>query len=327
MISILMPVKNAENYLNACIDSIIDQTISDWELIAVNDGSSDATGSILKQYEKQDKRIKSLENPGKGIIDALSSAYKISSGVYITRMDADDIMLSTKLQKLLALVVENPQTIATGKVAYFSDTQLGDGYTRYAEWLNELIDFRSHYAHIYKECVLPSPCWMMHKTVLESIGGFNSLQYPEDYDLCFKAYAKKIEIYGVDEVLHNWRDYPERTSRNDENYADNSFLQLKLKYFRQCDLDKKKVLILWGAGNRGKRMAKFLIDAGIQFEWCTNNENKIGHNIYGKILKPQNFILTQENCQVLVSIADKSAEKTINKIVETLPNQDVYMFC
>jgi hypothetical protein len=212
-------------------------------------------------------------------------------------------------------------------VAYFSDTVLGEGYTKYAQWLNELVDNDSHYDHIYKECVLPSPCWMMHKTLLESLGGFTSLQYPEDYDLCFKAYANKIKIQGVDEILHYWRDHSERTSRNDENYADNSFLQLKLRYFVQCNLEQNKRLILWGAGNRGKRMARFLIDAGIEFKWCTNNENKIGHNIYGVIMQSQDIILKDDNCQVLISIADKTALSSINKVIERAPFHEVYRFC
>ena len=99
-ISILMPVKNAESFLTECLDSIISQSYENWELIAVDDGSSDDSLQILKNYEQSDQRITAYRNDGVGIIDALRLAYNYSQGGMITRMDADDIMTSDKLEVL-----------------------------------------------------------------------------------------------------------------------------------------------------------------------------------------------------------------------------------
>ena len=95
-----MPVKNAQPFLTDCIKSILSQTETDWELVAVNDGSTDNSKAILEQFAQADKRIHVLENNGAGIIAALRLAYSKSQGNLITRMDADDIMPPIKLETL-----------------------------------------------------------------------------------------------------------------------------------------------------------------------------------------------------------------------------------
>ena len=100
LISILMPVKNAGLFLDECLNSILEQSYSKWELIAVNDNSTDNSLNLLNIHAKKDKRIKVLKNKGKGIIDALRSAYKQSQGEFISRMDADDLMAVDKLKVL-----------------------------------------------------------------------------------------------------------------------------------------------------------------------------------------------------------------------------------
>lgn len=321
-----MPVKNAADFLKICLDSILSQTAEDWELIAINDHSTDETQTILHSYANSDKRIKTQLNQGKGIIDALTTAFELSSGEYITRMDADDIMDSKKLELLLAEVQKDGNSISTGKVEYFAKNGISEGYKKYETWLNNLIDHQNHYSEIYKECVIPSPCWMTRRKTLESIGGFKSLNYPEDYDLCFKFYQAGIKVQGVNQILHYWRDYDSRTSRNDPNYSDNTFIPLKVKYFFLCDYNPKKQLILMGAGKKGKAIAALLIKANQDFLWMTNNPNKIGHSIYHQVLQDETEISLDEKCQVIISIADITFYKEKQKLL----NQDsleVYSFC
>ena len=134
-----MPVKNAVPFLAECIDSIISQSFKDWELIAVDDGSTDGSFKILQTYEKSDDRITAYQNDGSGIIDALRLAYSHSQGEMITRMDADDLMTTDKLQVLQQnLQNHGVGHLAVGGVKYFSAETLGDGYLRYEKWLNEL---------------------------------------------------------------------------------------------------------------------------------------------------------------------------------------------
>jgi glycosyltransferase involved in cell wall biosynthesis len=120
-ISILMPVKNTAKFLPECLDSIISQDFQNWELIAVNDHSSDASEEILSKYAQKDSRIKVFKNKGKGIISALQLAYIKSSGEYLSRMDSDDICKPNKFEVLLKLLKKNGGGhIAIGQVEYFS---------------------------------------------------------------------------------------------------------------------------------------------------------------------------------------------------------------
>jgi glycosyltransferase involved in cell wall biosynthesis len=325
LVSILMPAKDVESFVSACIQSIINQSYLKWELIVVDDHSSDNTYKIIDDYALKDNRIKIVKNFGNGIIDALKLAYENSKGHFITRMDADDLMSEIKIEELVNLLQsQNEVKIATGYVEYFSDSELGEGYQKYAQWLNQLVDNQNHFAEIYKECVVPSPCWMMRRKDFESIGAFNNDIYPEDYDLCFRMYAYQLKILGIPKVLHYWRDYNNRTSRTSLHYADNSFIQLKMHYFIKLDYNKSKKLILLGAGKKGKQIAKILVNRSIPFTWVTNNPKKIGLKIYDVLLEDQNYNLFSENHQVIIAIANPNEQKDVANRIE---NSQVFWFC
>ncbi len=260
LVSILIPFKNTEKFIPACVESILNQTFDKWEVLAVNDCSTDTSGYIFDTYAANDDRIRVIQNSGEGIIDALWLAYSKSKGLLITRMDSDDIMAPNKLQVMVdSLLSYGIGHLAVGQVEYFSDRIISDGYARYEKWLNALTETGSNYSEIYKECVIPSPCWMVFREDLDSCGAFEPDRYPEDYDLSFRFYAKGLKCIPCHQVLHLWRDYETRTSRTSEHYAQNYFLDIKLHYFLKLDYDPARPLTVWGAGNKGKEIAKGLI--------------------------------------------------------------------
>ena len=224
LISILIPFKNTAVFLPECLDSIINQSYTNWELLIVDDHSLDHSYGVVNAYAKKDKRIQLFKNNKKGIINALQLAFSKSTGSYITRMDSDDIMHHNKLELMLNdLFVNGRKTIALGLVKYFSENGIGDGYAKYESWLNSLTKLGDNYSEIYKECVIPSPCWMIHKDDLVQCGAFNSNIYPEDYDLAFRLYKHSIQPIASQNVLHYWRDYSTRASRTDKHYTENYF--------------------------------------------------------------------------------------------------------
>ena len=327
-VSIITPVKNGAQFLVECLDSIVNQTHQNWELLIVNDSSTDETQSILEEYAQQDNRIVVSQNKGKGIIDALITGYEKSAGEFITRMDADDIMTPNKLELLTKKLIEKGKRyLATGFVNYFSETELGQGYFNYQEWLNGLSQTESNFDDIYKECVIPSPCWMVFREDFEASGGFNSNLYPEDYELTFRFYKQELKVVAVKEVIHHWRDYATRTSRTDSNYADNYFIQLKLNYFLELDYDNSRELELWGAGKKGKEVARFLIEKGIEFDWLSNNDKKIGKEVYGVILKDSISALEIGTPQILIAVGSMDYNREIKKALNSLnlkPNIDYF---
>lgn len=326
-----MPVFNAAPFLDKCLNSILQQSFQDWELIAVDDHSTDGSWNKLSSFALQDSRIKVCQNPGNGIIHALRFALSKSQGQWISRMDADDIMATHKIETLRSeLIASGPGHLTTGHVAYFSDHVLGEGYRNYARWLNQLSLNNQHYQYIYKECVIPSPCWMISKEDLIKAGAFSSDRYPEDYDLCFRFYQHGIKVNGIPELLHYWRDHGNRASRNQEVYADNFFMPLKMDYFLKLDYDPNKKLVLWGAGKKGKRMAQYLLDREVAFAWVCDNPNKWGHSIYGSPLFPPEKMLSFANIQIIVAVASPEGQKEIRQFAERheLENaRDIFFFC
>ncbi len=326
-----MPVKNAGPFLIECLRSIQGQDDSNWELIAIDDHSNDESYQILDDFKSFDHRIRVFKNNHKGIIPALRLAYRNSTGTYITRMDADDIMTTEKISSLReALVRHGTGHVATGWVAYFSDTELGEGFRQYAQWLNRLTSEGNHYREVYKECVIPSPCWMVHRSDLDLCGAFAADVYPEDYDLCFRFYQYGLVPLGVDKVLHRWRDHHSRASRNDPHYADQRFFPLKLHYFLKLEMNPGHTLVLWGAGKKGKHLAKLLIDLNIDFRWVCNNPAKIGKHIYGVLLEDSRQVSSMDALKIIIAVTGPRDKNELNTSLSSLGlelGRDYYYFC
>ena len=331
LVSILTPFKNTVAFLPECIDSIINQTYTNWELLIVDDFSTDKSYELVESYTKRDKRIKLFKNNENGIISALRLAFGQSNGQFITRMDSDDIMHNEKLEILSSnLLKHGTQHIALGLVKYFSDEGLGEGFQKYEVWINELTKTGNNFSGIYKECVIPSPCWMVHRNDLIACDAFNPNLYPEDYDLTFRLYGQTFTCIPCSTILHYWRDYSTRSSRTQEHYAQNNFLDIKLHYFLKLDYDKSRPLSIWGAGNKGKIIAKLLIEKQIEFYWICNNPNKIGRDIYGQRLYPFNFLKELKNTQSIITVANPDSQKEVSLYMKNLmmkPMLDYFFFC
>jgi len=323
-----MPVKNTESFLSECLDSIIQQTYSNWELIAIDDHSTDASAEILNSYSNQDKRIIVHKNHGSGIIPALQLGYKSSKGKFITRMDSDDLMTPSKLQFFISILQKKGLGhIAVGLVKYISQNQLGEGYKLYEQWLNKLTTDGNNYSEIYKECSIPSPNWMVHRSDFENCLAFQSALYPEDYDLAFRFRKAQIKVAPVNEVTHLWRDHPQRASRNDANYSDNRFTSLKIKHFKEDDYMSVKQLILWGAGAKGKAIALELNKVAIPFKWISNNPKKIGHVIYEVELEEADLRSIAQDAQVIVAVSNQLEKNDINTKLKQVGLKKAYFFC
>ena len=331
LVSILVPFKNTEAFIVACLNSILKQTYNNWEAIFVDDHSEDNSFSIVESHLKKDPRIKVYKNNGNGIIEALKTAHKHSYGNYITRMDSDDIMTPIRLETMVtSLEKHGKKHLAVGQVKYFRADGLSDGFERYETWLNTLTVEGKNYSEIYKECVIPSPCWMLHRDDFEACGGFNSNVYPEDYDLAFRFYKAGYKCIPCNDILLHWRDYSTRTSRTHEHYAENSFLDLKVLYFLELNYDASRPLAIWGAGHKGKTLAKILLKKNIPFNWICDNPKKIGKHIYEQELFNFDYLAELQQPQSIVTVANSKAQKEISEYFKTKNMTsmiDYFFFC
>jgi len=332
LVSIIMAVKNTGPYLADCLDSIINQTYSNWELIAVNDHSADNSLNILQDYSQKDERIKVVENEGQKLIAALQTGYKYATGSLINRMDSDDNMPNYKLEIMVeAWVKVGEGNIIAGGTEHFVDSgEVGGGFKRYDKWLNEVAKRGSHYEELYQECTIPSHCWLIAKTDFDDVGGFNSPVYPEDYDLTFRFYKAGLKVIGLDRVLHFWRDRDDRISRTWDVYKDNRYFGLKMKYFYELDRDFSRPLVLWGAGRNGKDLAKLILKHEKDFIWVCDTDSKIGKDIYGIIMQDCKMLSEFNNPQIIIAVASPDGKIEIQESLSGLskkPVQDYWFFC
>lgn len=331
LVSILLPVRNASAYLDECLQSIIGQTEKNWELVVVDDHSSDNSREILQSYATKDNRIRVFKNIGNGIIPALRLSFEKSSGEFITRMDADDIMRPQKIALLKKqLLKKGKGHVCTAFVEYFSESHLGNGYKKYQDWLNNLTAENENFSDIYRECVIPSPCWMVFRDDLLQCDAFDPDIYPEDYDLVFRFYKNGLSTTSVKEVLHSWRDHARRSSRTDPNYADQNFLDLKLNYFFKLEFDRNRELVLWGAGKKGKYLAKQFQQKSVSFQWISNNSRKTGTSVSGTVLEYFDVLKTKSNPQIIIAVAAPEDQAEIEHFLTTHhfeKGKHFYFFC
>lgn len=325
-----MPVFNEERFLPATLASILNQTYTDFELIAVDDFSTDQSFNLLCNHAAKDNRIKVFRNTKKGIINALQLAMNYCSGDFITRMDADDLMVEDKLEVMLEkLRTHGKSYLSIGKIRYFSESkEINEGYRNYEKWLNQLTEQGANFNDIYAECTIPSPCWMLHRSDFIKCGGFSNNTYPEDYDLAFRMMAAGFKVIPENKVLHHWRDHLNRASRNDKNYTDNTFIPLKVKYFLQ--LHKNRKIAVWGAGKKGKRIVQELLEAQEKPHWFCNNPKKIGKSIFQiKMQSEEELLKMSKDFQIIVAVANPEEKEMIRLELEKkgkLENTDFFFF-
>ncbi|MCP5206923.1 MAG: glycosyltransferase family 2 protein [Hahellaceae bacterium] len=113
-VSVVMPVYNAAAFLVESVESILAQTLNDFEFIVIDDGSSDASLDILKEYEKADHRIRLLHQKNSGVVATLNHGIRLATGRYIARMDADDISLPERLALQVELMDDDPRIGVSG---------------------------------------------------------------------------------------------------------------------------------------------------------------------------------------------------------------------
>ncbi len=331
LVSILTPFKNTQNYIEECVESIQKQTYTNWELILVNDHSEDQSLNIVKSIAAKDNRIKVYSNSGSGIIDALRLAYQNSQGRFITRMDSDDIMQPNKLEVLMGkLIAFGPGHVAIGLVKYVSNKAISEGYKTYENWLNTLTEMGSNFKEIYKECAIPSPCWMIYKEDLQTCGAFNEDRYPEDYDLTFRFYEHGFKCIPCNQVLHLWRDYNTRTSRIHLHYSVPYFLDVKLHYFLKIDYQPQKTLVIWGVGDKGKHLAKRLNEKDIDYSWISAHPEKIGKTVGSKIIESLDTFQNITKAQHIITFANPKSQQEITLYFENIQlqiMQDFFFFC
>ncbi len=255
-VSVILPVKNQEKYLDAALRSAVEQNFKDMEIIVINDGSSDSTGEIIRKFQN-DKRIRIIELPQpSGIVTALNSGLDTATGKYIARMDGDDIMHPARILKQFEFMESHPDVHLCGcRVICFSDTgSISPGVRNFQNWHNSLLTHEAMRRNLYVDSPIVHPTFMGTRSFFQEMGGYRDTGFAEDYDFIFRAIFSGAKLAKVPEILLQWRDHRSREIRTNPNLKKDRLFRQKAHFFRKFDPLSKKTLFLFGVGRFGKAL-------------------------------------------------------------------------
>ncbi len=210
-VSVLMPVYNAQAYLVEAIDCLLAQTFSDWDLICVNDGSTDASQAILDSYANKHSRIRAIHRPNTGIVGALNDALDAANGEYIARMDADDWCAEVRFEQQVAYLDKHVDCVAVGTYVQRTDPYGSPAGSQEPPTDHETIDA----ALLAGDAsALVHASLMMRGDALRSIGGWrDGTDWVEDLDL-FLRLAEYGKLANLSQYLYIYRRHAQSVCFN-----------------------------------------------------------------------------------------------------------------
>jgi glycosyltransferase involved in cell wall biosynthesis len=289
-VSVLLPCYNAAATLEEALDSLQCQTLRDFEILAVDDGSTDGTLEILSRRAQGDARLRVLARPHNGVIEASNAGLAVCQAAYVARMDADDRAHPQRLALQAAYLDAHPKVdVVCSQVAGFPAENLRAGFMIYIEWLNGLLTDEDIRREMFVESPIPNPSAMFRKQVVLDIGGYQDHGWPEDYDLWLRLYLVRARFAKLGQVLLEWRDHPPRLTRTDQRYSLENFLRAKAHYLCRGPLADREAVIIWGAGMMGRRLAKQLLHLRAPLvAFVDIDPRKIGHTRRGRpVIAPE----------------------------------------
>jgi glycosyltransferase involved in cell wall biosynthesis len=293
VVSLLLPCRDAEPFLPECIRSLESQTLERYEVLAVDDDSTDRTAEILSEWASRDPRVRVIRTGGEtGLVPALNLASASASAPLLGRMDADDVALPRRLELQADLLESHRDVAACGTgVELFPARHVGEGYARYAAWLNGLCHPDDVWRDLLVECPIAHPALLIRRSALRAIGGYRDAGWPEDYDLMLRLHAAGMRASNHPERLLRWRVRPDRHSLASDRYGPDSFRRCKVHFLRESFLPSGRPLVVWGAGRVGKPLARELLRQGSCVDAFVDlDPRKIGQEIHGApVLNPEAF--------------------------------------
>ena len=219
LISIIMPVYNGEKYLKDALDSVLKQSFSDFEVICIDDGSTDKSHEILTNYATQESRIKIIHQKNKGVIEARNNGVKQAKGTFIYFLDSDDIIDEKLLEKSYNAITAGKGDIITCRVMIFGREN------------KEMPLKKPTKINMARgNCLVNAT--LLRKSLFDKTGGFDRAFYEglEDYDLWLNMiYRQKATFYRIPELLFYYRLKPDSESRNAQALCHHEGLMQRLQ--------------------------------------------------------------------------------------------------
>jgi len=321
-VSVLLPVRDAGRALADCVASLERQTLAEFEVIAVDDGSTDGSGEALEAWAERDRRVRVLRRPAEGLIAALNAGIEVCRAPLVARMDADDLSHPRRLQLQAAALEERPDIgVVSCRVRHFPWHQVGAGFRVYERWLNSLMTPEDIVRERFVESPMAHPSVMMRLDDLVADGGYRDVGWPEDYDLWLRLLEREVIATKLEPYLYFWREHEGRLTRRDARYSVENFLRCKAHFLLRGPLAGARRVVIWGAGQTGRRLSKHLLRGGAPLEVFVDiDPHKIGSTLRGKPIVGVDDLPRRlgAGAVVLAAVASRGARQLIRGQLDAL---------
>jgi glycosyltransferase involved in cell wall biosynthesis len=262
-ISVLMPVRNAGRYLASAIASLRRQSFGDFEVIAVEDGSTDGSGERLERFARAEPRLRLLRLPPTGLPGALQAGLTLARGELIARQDADDVSHPERFARQRALLLEHPEVDVVGcRLRLLPPTFAGLGMRRWVEWHNALLSHEEMAREVLVDSPLAHGSAMLRRPALERVCGWREFGGPEDLDLWVRLLRSGARFAKHPATLYAWRQLLGGVTRSTARCGREAFDALKLNALATGMLREHPRTTLIGVGASLERWTALLGSAG-----------------------------------------------------------------
>jgi glycosyltransferase involved in cell wall biosynthesis len=300
---VLVPAWNAAATVTACLNSVRRQSLTAWECVVVDDGSSDATAPLVSGFVARDARITLVSTPHRGLVPALNLGLARCRAPFIARMDADDVMHPERLAAQVDALEKAPTLAAVGcHVRIVPRSTMRSRLCEYEAWLNSMQSDADVTRDAFVECPVAHPTLMMRRAMAEL--AYCDRGWPEDYDLVLRALASGLRIGVVPRRLLAWRDRADSLSRTAPEYAGGRFTACKAYYLARGFLAAAESFVLWGYGTTGRALRRALAAHGKTPSHIVEvKASRLGQRIHGAPVIPIADLRALRGQPIVVSVA------------------------
>ena len=316
VVSVLLPVRNAAGCVGDAIQSILSQSFAQFELLVIENGSTDGTHEILRSWAQRDPRVRLACLPAPDLVHALNYGLSLARGSFIARMDADDMSRPERLALQLRHLERSSETgLASCLVRHAGHSTAQAGYAAYIDWVNSLRTHKEISLHRFVESPLAHPSVFFRRELTERFGAWRNGPFPEDYELWLRWLEAGVRMEKLDEVLLDWSDPPNRLSRTDARYSRRAFSDCKAPYLQRWLENApigNRALLFWGAGRETRLRLRKLQGLGVKAAgWIDVNCRKWGKRIGGLPVYSPSELPSREECFVVSAVSSRNARDEI----------------
>jgi len=311
-----MPVRDAAGTLPVALESLRCQTLADWELVAVDDGSKDQTSNILASAAAADARMRVLSQAALGIVEALQRGCAAARGEFIARMDADDWMAAERLSRQAEFLERHPRIGVVSCLARHGGSQITQaGYAAHITWINSLLTPSKMALRRFVDAPVAHPSVMFRRDLLRCFGGYVSGEFPEDYELWLRWMEAGVQFGKVDADLLVWNDPVLRLSRTDRRYAMEALYRMKCGYLARWlrrEVEPAREIWLWGAGRITRQRFGALEAQGVSISGFVDVDvKKVGRMRDGRPVVSPDHLPSKQRAFILAGVSLRGAREYI----------------